>query len=97
MWPAPAVAASRRLVERQRLERRRAVEPRGGFVPADHQLGRRGDVVALADRLVVAGVDLLRQLLPLRAHVVGLRHEDGGPAAATTGSRTRSPIDRVCR
>ena len=68
------------LVERQRLERRRAVEPRDGFVPADHQLGRRGDVLALADRLVVAGVDLLRQLLPLLAHVVGLRHEDSGPA-----------------
>ena len=69
------------LVDRQRLERGCAVEPRDRFVPADHQLGRQGDVMSLGDGLVVAGVDLLRQLLAERAEFVRLRDEDGRPAA----------------
>ncbi len=69
------VLQARLVLDRERLERDRAFEPRSRVLPRDHECLRLGNLVALRRRFLVAGDDLLGQLLAVRVNFVRLGDE----------------------
>ena len=88
------VLQARLVLDRQRLERDRAFEPRRARPPRDDERLRLRHLVALRDRFLVAGDDLLGQLLAVRVHFVRLGDEHAAACRAPRSSRTPSRSDR---